>query len=104
MPENPFAIIDSPDGRILQGITSDEGLKPSSPRTYLAVCDGAGKHGNALTVMAIHGLWQPAIGSVVELGNPNREARVCSLRYAVAPDGILATVVYLDDPATTEPD
>lgn len=101
--ENPFAVVGEGDDETLAGRHADASMRhqdSASLSTTIAVCGD--KHGNAIAVMSLKGtLWEPQVGAVVQLAEPNRDATVCSVRYGVGPDGDLHAVVYLDDPATT---
>jgi hypothetical protein len=66
--------------------------------TYVAVCEGAGRHGENFMTTEIDGVWEPAVGSRVELRDPTRWATVCEVRAVFTTSGKLEVWVYLDDP------
>ena len=97
---NPFKIVDSQDGPVQEGRLSESAVPefgPDGVETVICVRDGdSGVH----EVMKLSGvLWNPAPGSVIELGEPNRDARVLSQVFMVVP-GKVASVVCVADPAT----
>lgn len=105
MKMNPFELVTTPDGPALLGLLPETKPSHGNVRTAIAVCEGGGSHGNASAVHSIEGrLWEPPVGAVVYLGNPNRDATVCVVRYQIEPEGTLCSVVYLDDPKVTKPD
>lgn len=101
--ENPFAVVGDDSDRTLAGRRLGTPLREhpdSDLTTHIAVCGS--QHGNGRTVMMLTGvMWEPQPGAVVQLSDPNRDATVCSVRYGVAPDGQLHSVVFLHDPETT---
>ena len=97
---NPFKIVEQDgvaiqEGRLPESAVPDFG--PDGVETVICVREGDGSVHEVLKLSGV--LWNPAPGSVIELGEPNRDARVLSQVYMVV-IGKVASVVCVADPAT----
>ena len=96
--ENPFKIVQTENGPMPVGRTGAVGvpdLGPEGIETVIGTSDGSGCN----AVMKVSGvLWEPSEGSVLQLGEPERDAQVGSQYYMVL-QGKLASVVCVHDPA-----
>lgn len=107
MKDNPFEIIDpdDPSMRSLRGWLQDgpEQIHDHSRTvaTWVTVCHSMSNHGNNPVAVKYPVLWEPEVGTTVQLCEPNRDATVCSVRRVIEPSGELAIIVYLDDPEIT---
>ena len=97
---NPFKIVDH------QGTPLQEGRLPGSEmpefgpqnlETVICVRDGEGVVHEVMKLSGI--LWEPSEDDVIQLGEPNRDARVVSQVFMVL-EGKAASVVCVSDPAT----
>lgn len=96
MTHGPFEIVNHGDGPVQAGIS--EGMV-NLRRTKTLVLVGESPDLSGLPVAEFAGLWEPAVGSTIKLGNPNRDAKVYAVSYELRGDEI-ASFVYVHDPET----
>lgn len=91
-----FDIVNLGDGPVQKGIA--EGLVTlRKTATYILVGEPPELSGDQ--VARWDGLWEPAQGSIIKLGRPNRNATVYAVAYELEGHEI-AAFVYVHDPHT----
>lgn len=70
---------------------------PQELATVICVRDGNGAVHEVMKLSGI--LWEPSEGDTIQLGEPNRDAKVVSQVFMVL-EGRAASVVCVNDPAT----
>jgi hypothetical protein len=96
--ENPFRLVETPDGPVQAGLLPDAGiaaLPTERFRTHVLV--GEPGEAGGQTIMRIEAEWAPRIGATLQLGEPNRDALVFDVQYRMDQEG-LWTFVYVHDP------
>jgi len=93
--DNPFKIIGEGDDRRQQGAFEGSIPKVSPGDLWTSIVVGQPPETTGETVMMIPGLWEPRIGSIIQLGEPNRNAIVYAHRYQV--DGPIGSIVHVYD-------
>lgn len=96
MTRGPFELVNHGDGPVQAGIV--EGMV-TLKTTKTLVLVGESPEASGLPVAEFAGLWEPAMGSTIKLGNPNRDAKVYAVSYELRGDEI-TSFVYVHDPAT----
>lgn len=98
--DNYFRIIDRNGGPVQLGADPEGSigvLDVSDLRTVVSVLDPSDPGpSQARGVMTLPGLWAPAVGTRIELAEPNRIATVARQDYAIAVGGIVSAVVIYD--------
>jgi hypothetical protein len=107
--KNPFRLVDTPDGLAYE-VTQPGGpgiseFKKGEVHTLVAVqgIEGVSDainsepgHLSGTAIATLPFLWAPAIGTPIQVGEPNRDVVVSGLRYQVDPGGF-AAIVYVSD-------
>lgn len=91
-----FDLVDHGDGLVQAGIAGGV-VKLSRTKTFVLV--GMPPELSGDQVAEYDGLWEPAVGSTIKLGNPNRDGKVYDVSYELVGNEI-ASFVYVHDPKT----
>ena len=99
MAENPFRVVDTPDGpaRLGQLPKGTQTLEDGEVWTYFCVASHKSGKGGGTVVAKTRGLITIPVGSVFELGQPNRDAVVVRRNYQFDNAGHVNSMVYLWD-------
>lgn len=99
MADNPFKLVETEDGpaRLGQLPHGTQTFGEGEVWTYFCVASHKSGKGGGTVVAKTRGLWAPAVGSVFELGQPNRDAVVVRQNYQFDNGGQLNSMVYLWD-------
>lgn len=99
---NPFRVTDTQSEPVYEGRISAEEIPDFGPGGVETIVAAAGVSGSAYSpVMKLSGvLWEPPLNSVLQLGEPGRDATIVDRFYMVVP-GRLSSVVCVDDPITS---
>lgn len=98
-PDGPWYEVLRPDGPGMLEFTSDEFHTLVAVHDVDGVSDVVGYepgHASGSTVAKLPGLWAPPIGTVIQVGEPNRDVIVTDVRYQVDPGGFAAIVFVTD--------
>lgn len=95
---NPFEVVDADGERSIRGRLSGQPQRIwKSDEIWTCIAVGEpGDPGGGSTVARLAGLWEPELGSIIQLGSPNRDAIVFKKVYQVTPLGFYC-VVYIQD-------
>lgn len=91
-----FDTVNHGDGPVQAGIAAGV-VQLSKTKTFILVGEPPELSGDQ--VAEFNGLWEPAIGSVIKAGSPNRNATVYAVTYELQGNEI-ASFVYVHDPLT----
>lgn len=91
-----FDMVDLGDGPVQRGIPEGPIILRRT-KTYVLVGEPPELSGDQ--VARFDGLWEPAVGSTIKLGKPDRDATVYAVSYELEGHEI-ASFVYVHDPET----
>lgn len=96
--DNPFRVIDTEDGPTIRGRVADaRHLIWDATQVGTAVITGKPAEPDGMNVLSIKGLlWEPPLGSVIQLSEPNRDGLVYRVQYQITGSS-LYSLVYVDD-------
>ena len=107
--KNPFRLVSTPDGQAYEAQLPDgPGIavfEEHEIHTLVAIhhVDGVADvlshepgHVSGTVVMKLPGLWAPPQGTLIQVGEPNRDVVVTDVRYQADPIGF-AAIVYVSD-------
>ncbi len=107
--KNPFRLVNTSDGLAYQaGLPDGPGIAvfdEADISTLVAihnveivadVLSHEPGHISGTVVMKLPGLWAPPPGTLIQVGEPNRDVVVIDVRYQIDPGGF-AAIVYVSD-------
>lgn len=98
--KNPFKVIGSGGDKTISGLRQEPAhdmVKTEDVHTYLCACTSSAHAGSGMVIHSFPGIWEPAIGTTIQVADPSRDVTVCRVKYAVAPTGSFDVLVYFDD-------
>jgi hypothetical protein len=101
--KNPFRRITTPDGEMLEGRGPDGPTQFDERELGTAICLTADGETSGMVLMRLPGLWAPAIGTEIQVAEPNRSVYVHHVRFQCDPLGFAAIVYVHEEGPVVDP-